>query len=331
MSRSMLALVGGSGPDWETREVAVPTPGAGQVLVRVWAAGVNRADLGMLGGSYNPAGMVRGGEFTAGLELAGEVEGVGPGVDGVEAGDRVMAAALGSFAAFALVDHRHLMPVPSSLAWTDAASLPVGLSTEHDALGQAGFGAGDRVLVVGATSGVGLLGVQLAKALGAGLVIATTTSPAKVDALREVGADLVVDTTTGSLPDAVLAATGGAGADVVIDHVGGRGFGDLLPATRVRGTIVNVGRLGGRRATVDLDQLAFRRLRVQGTTFSIRSAEERADVYAAVTRHALPTVADGRVRPVVDTVVPFAEAQRAADRMRSNEAVGKIVLEMPPG
>jgi NADPH:quinone reductase len=331
MSRSMLALVGGSGPDWETREVAVPTPGAGQVLVRVWAAGVNRADLGMLGGSYNPAGMARGGEFTAGLELAGEVEGVGPGVDGVEAGDRVMAAALGSFAGFALVDHRHLMPVPSSLAWTDAASLPVGLSTEHDALGQAGFGAGDRVLVVGATSGVGMLGVQLAKALGAGLVIATTTSPAKAGALREVGADLVVDTTAGSLPDAVLAATGGAGADVVIDHVGGPGFGDLLPATRVRGTIVNVGRLGGRRATVDLDQLAFRRLRVQGTTFSIRSAEERADVYAAVTRDALPTVADRRVRPVVDTVVPFADAQRAADRMRSNEAVGKIVLEMPPG
>jgi NADPH:quinone reductase len=331
MSRSMLALVGGSGPASEMREVAVPVPGPGQVLVRVGAAGVNRADLGMLAGSYNPAGMTRGGEFTAGLELAGEVEGVGPDVDGVEAGDRVMAATLGSFAAFALVDHRHLMPVPSSLSWTDAASLPVGLSTEHDALAQAGFQAGDRVLVVGATSGVGMVGVQLAKALGAARVIATTTSPAKVGALRDVGADLVVDTTAGSLPDAVLSATGGAGADVVIDHVGGAGFGDLLPATRVRGTIVNVGRLAGPRTTVDLDQLAFRRLRVQGTTFSIRSAEERADVYAAVTHAALPTVADGRVRPVVDTVVPFAEAQRAADRMRSNEAIGKIVLEMPPG
>src|SRR5262245_5841980 len=205
MSRSMLALVGGSGPDWVMREVAVPAPGAGQVLVRVWAAGVNRADLGMLGGSYNPAGMVRGGEFTAGLELAGEVEGVGPGVDGVEAGDRVMAAALGSFAAFALVDHRHLMPVPSSLAWTDAASLPVGLSTEHDALGQAGFGAGDRVLVVGATSGVGMLGVQLAKALGAGLVVATTTSATKVGALTAIGAGLVIDTGAGSMIEAVLA------------------------------------------------------------------------------------------------------------------------------
>jgi len=331
MSGSMLALVGGSGPRWELREVAVPAPGPGQVLVRVRAAGVNRADLGMLAGNYNPAGMARGGEFTAGLELAGEVEDVGTGVDGVDAGDRVMAATLGSFAAFAPVDHRHLMPVPSSLGWTDAAALPVGLSTEHDALLQAGFQLGDRVLIVGATSGVGMLGVQLAKALGAALVIATTTSPGKVGALRDVGADLVVDTTAGSVTEAVLAATGGAGADVVLDHVGGPGFGDLLPATRVRGTIVNVGRLGGPRATVDLDQLAFRRLRLQGTTFSIRSAEERADVYAAVTRDALPTVVDGRVRPVVDTVVPFADAQQAAERMRSNEAVGKIVLELPSG
>jgi NADPH:quinone reductase len=330
MRGSMLSLVGGAGPGWEVRDVAVPAPAPGQVLVRVRAAGVNRADLGMLAGSYNPGGRERGGEYTAGLELAGEVEAAGPGVDGIEPGDRVMAATLGSFAAFALVDARHLMPVPSSLSWTDAAALPVGLSTEHDALIQAGFGAGDRVVIVGATSGVGMLGVQLAKALGAGLVIATTTSPAKTGALADVGADLVVDTTAGTIPEAVLAATGGAGADVVIDHVGGPGFGDLLPATRVRGTIVNVGRLAGPRATVDLDQLAFRRLRVQGTTFSIRTAEERAEVYAAVTRDALPTVADGRVRPIVDTVVPFGEAQRAVERMRSNQAVGKIVLEMPP-
>jgi len=327
MNRSMPALVGGNGPDWEVHDVAIPVPGPGQVLVQVRAAGVNRADLGMLAGRY-PAGGP-GGEFTAGLELAGEVEAVGSGVDGVEPGDRVMAAALGSFAGFALVDHRHLMPVPTSLSWTDAAALPVGLSTEHDALVQAGFGAGDRVVIVGATSGVGMLGVQLAKALGAALVVATTTSAAKVGALTAIGAGLVIDTSAGSMIEAVLAATGGSGADVVIDHVGGPGFGDLLPATRVRGTIVNVGRLAGPRASVDLDQLAFRRLRVLGTTFSIRSAEERAEVYAAVTRDALPTVADGRVRAVVDTVVPFDEAHRAADRMRSNDAVGKIVLEMP--
>jgi NADPH:quinone reductase-like Zn-dependent oxidoreductase len=332
MSGTMPALVVGAGRDWELRTVERPEPGPGQVLVRVRAAGLNRADLAMLQGRYPGCGRSADG-YTAGLELAGEVaavgDDVGEGAGGVAPGDRVMAAALGSFATYALVDHRHLMPVPEGLSWTDAGGLPVAIATEHDALGQAGLRAGDRVVIVGATSGVGMLGVQLAKALGASLVVATTRSPAKAGSLRAVGADVVVDPTTEDLPAAVGAATDGRGADVVIDHVGGDRFGDLLPATRVQGTIVNVGRLGGPRATVDLDQLAFRRLRILGTTFSIRTAEERAEVYAAVVREALPTVADGRVHPIVDRVVPFDRVQEAAARMRSNEAVGKIVLEMP--
>jgi NADPH:quinone reductase-like Zn-dependent oxidoreductase len=282
-------------------------------------------------GAYNPGGTA-GNVFTAGLELAGEVEAVGPNVTAVAVGDRVMAASAGAFASFALVDHRHAMPVPRSLDWTDAAALPVGLSTEHDALvTQGGFTAGDRVLITGASSGVGMLGVQLARALGAALVIATTTSEAKRGALAATGADVVVDTETEKLPEVVKNATGGAGVDVVVDHVGGPRFAELLPATRIRGTIVNVGRLAGRRSTIGLDQLSFRRLRVQGTTFSVRTAEERADVYAALCADVLPAVADGGVRPIVDRVVPFDEAQRAADRMRSNRAVGKIVLEMLPG
>jgi NADPH:quinone reductase-like Zn-dependent oxidoreductase len=256
--------------------------------------------------------------------------------------------------------------MPEGLSWTDAGGLPVADATEHDALVQAGFRPGDRVVVVGATSGVGMIGVQLARALGASAVVATTTSPAKAAALRAVGADVVIDPTTDDLPAAVAAATDGRGADVVIDHVGGDRFGDLLAATRIQGTIVKVGRLAGprayglftssrppwsvlpapaasqraarataapsgasSRASVDLDRLAFRRLRILGTTFSIRTAEERAEVYAAVVREALPTVADGRVRPIVDRVVPLERAQEAADRMRSNEAVGKIVLAVP--
>jgi NADPH:quinone reductase len=219
--------------------------------------------------------------------------------------------------------------MPEGLSWTDAGGLPVADATEHDALVQAGFRPGDRVVVVGATSGVGMIGVQLARALGASAVVATTTSSAKAAALRAVGADVVIDPTTDDLPAAVAAATDGRGADVVIDHVGGDRFGDLLAAMRIQGTIVNVGRLAGPRASVDLDRLAFRRLRILGTTFSIRTAEERAEVYAAVVRDALPTIADGRVRPIVDRVVPFDRAQEAADRMRSNEAVGKIVLAIP--
>ncbi len=328
MPARMVALVGGVGPQWERREIDVPVPRPGQLLVRVRAAGLNRADLHMLRGTYNPtASTLR--TFTAGLELAGEVAVVGAGVEGFEVGDRVMGTTLGAFAPFALVDHRHVIPVSAALSWTDAAALPVGLTTEHDALvTQAGFEAGQHVLITGATSGVGLVGVQLAKALGASSVTATTTSPSKTDALLHAGADHVVDTTESRLSDSVAALTGGAGVDVTLDHVGGDLFAELLSATRSLGTIVNIGRLGGSSATVDLDQLAFRRLRVIGTTFSIRTAEERGQVFAALRADVLPALADGRILPIVDSVFTFDDAQFAADRAGSNEAIGKIVIEM---
>ena len=325
----MRALVGGAAPDWEFREVDVPVPGPGQILVRVHAAGLNRADLYMLEGGYSPSTKT-GHIYVAGLELAGEVEAAGAGVQNLAVGDRVMASTLGAFAPFALLDHRHAIAVPASLGWTDAAALPVGLSTEHDALvTQAGFSAGDSVLIAGATSSVGLVGIQLAKALGAGLVIGTTTSDDKASRLTNAGADLVVNTKTDSLVEKVTEATGGAGVDIALDHVGGQVFADLLPATRIGGMIVNIGRLGGPESTINLDQLSFRRLRVRGTTFSVRTPEERAEVYAALVADVLPAVAEGRIRPLVDRVFAFDDALEAADYMRSNQAVGKIVLELP--
>jgi NADPH:quinone reductase-like Zn-dependent oxidoreductase len=325
---TMKALVGGMGPDWVLDEVPVPVPAKDQVLVRVWAAGVNRADLLMLEGAYNPEATWHTTTFVAGLELPGEVAVVGEDVSGVKVGDRVMAATRFAFAPFAPVDYRHLIPVPESTSWTDAAALPVGLTTEHDALTQAGFTTGQRVLITAATSGVGLLGVQVAKALGASLVMGTTNSAAHVDAARAVGTDLVVDTSRDDLTAAVLAATDGAGVDVVLDHVGGAAFCELLAATHPRGTIINIGRLAGRTATVDLDLLAFRRLRVLGTTFSIRSDEERGEVAAAVKAEVVPAVAAGRIRPVVDRVIPFADALKAAELMRASAVTGKIVLDL---
>ncbi|HEY5858359.1 MAG TPA: zinc-binding dehydrogenase [Aldersonia sp.] len=323
------ALVGGLAPEWAYRDVEVPGPGPGQILVRVRLAALNRADLYMLAGTYSPNTKTSD-VFTAGLELAGEVEAVGTGVSTFAVGDRVMGAGLGAFAGHALIDHRHALAVPASLSWTDAAALPVGLATEHDALvTQGGFAAGERVLVVGATTGIGLIGVQLAKALGAGLVVATTTSDTKARTLREVGADVVVNTMTDSLVEVVHGVTDGAGVDLVLDHIGGQLFAQLLSATRVRGSIVNIGRLGGAQTTIDLDVVSFRRLRVQGTTFSVRTAEERGDVYAALATEVLPVVADGRVRPVVDRVFPFGAAHEAADYLRSGAPVGKLVLEMP--
>lgn len=328
MLNTMRALVGGVGPDWQPRDLAVPTPGPGQILIRVRAAALNRADLYMLEGSYSPNSKTSN-VYTAGLELAGEVAAVGAGVDGVAVGDRVSAAGLGAFAEYAVLDHRHAIAVPASLSWAEAAALPVGLATEHDALvTQAGFTAGQRVLIVGASSAIGLIAVQLAKAFGASLVVATTTSEAKKAALTEAGADAVVNTATENLPEAVNAATAGAGVDVVLDHVGGALFGQTFAATRIRGTIVNIGRLAGPEATIDLNQLAFRRLRVLGTTFSVRTPDELAAVCAALVPDVLPAVADGRIRPVVDRVFAFNEALKAAQYLRSNQAIGKVVLEM---
>ena len=325
---TMPALLGGLGAEWELRDVDVPTPGPGQVLVRVRAAALNRADLYMLEGTYNPGGAARS-TYTAGLELAGEVEAVGEGVEGVCVDDRVMAAMLGGFARYALVDHRHLMPVPPSVGWTEAGALPVGLQTEHDALvTQCGFRSGQSVLITGASSGMGTIGIQLAKALGSRIVLATTTSDAKVEALKAVGADVVVNTTTMPLAETVL-ATAREGVDIVLDHVGGQVFADALSATRIRGTLINIGRLAGGESTISLDRLAFRRLRVIGTTFSIRTAEERAEVCAALAPVVLPAVGDGRIRPVIDAVFSLEDFKQAAERMRSSRAIGKIVLEIP--
>ena len=328
MTSTMRAFVGGAGPDWEIREIPIPTPGPGQILIRVRAAGLNRADLYMLEGSYSP-NTKTGNVYAAGLEMAGEVAAVGPDVTSVAVGERVCAAGLGAFGEYAVLDHRHAIAIPESLSWIDAAALPVGLATEHDALvTQAGFSAGNSVLVVGATSAIGLIAVQLAKAFGASLVIGTTTSDAKAHAFKEIGADVVINTRTENLADVVIAATSGAGVDIVLDHVGGDLFAHTLGATRIGGTVVNIGRLGGAQSTIDLNQLSFRRLRLVGTTFSVRTPDELAGVCAALVPDVLTAVADGRIRPVVDRVFAFDDALKAADYLRSNEAIGKVVIEM---
>jgi NADPH:quinone reductase-like Zn-dependent oxidoreductase len=268
---TMRVLVGGAGPDREVRDVEMPTPGPGQLLIRVRAAALNRADLYMLEGSYQPNSKTQT-VYTAGLELAGEVEAVGTDAQDFAVGERVMGSTLGAFGAYALLAHRHAIAVPESLRWIEAAALPVGLSTAHDALvTQAGFKAGDSVLVVGATSSVGLLAVELARALGADPIIATTTSGRKAANLKAAGAHVVINTATEYLAEGVMDATGGVGVDITLDHVGGRLFAELFMATRIGGTIVNIGRLAGPQCTINLDQLSFRRLNVRGTTFSVRA------------------------------------------------------------
>lgn len=322
----MRALIGGTGKDeWELREIDRPAQ-LGALGIQVMAAGVNRADLYALEGSYT-ANSQEEGVFTAGMEIAGVVETGSPLAGHLPAGTRVMGITTGAFADYALGHPRLVVPIPDRLSFEEAAALPVGLITEHDALvTQAGFTAGDTVLIVGGTSAIGLIGIQLAKALGAGKVIATTTSESKRAALVRAGADATVDTRTEDLAEAVLAATDGKGADVTLDHVGGELFAKLPEATAVGGRIVSIGRLAGSATTIDLDTIAFRRQKLIGTTFSIRTRAELGEVVAALADEVLPAVADGRIRPHLDSVHPATEAAAVAQRLRDNAATGKIVL-----
>jgi len=321
----MRALIGGRGPDWILDEVDPPGQ-LGAIRIQVHAAGLNRADLYALEGSYT-ANSQGEGPFTAGMEVAGVVEAGSLLTPHLPAGTRVMGITAGAFADYALCHPRLVVPVPDRLSCEEAAALPVGLITEHDALvTQAGFKPGDCVLIVGGTSSVGLIGIQLAKALGAGTVIATTTSESKRAALSDAGADVTVSTATEGLAAAVLAATGGKGASITLDHVGGGLFATLPSATAVGGTIVSIGRLAGPATELNLDAIAFRRQKLIGTTFSIRTRTELGDVVAALGEQVLPAVAAGKITPLLDTVYPVTRAKEAAGRLRANGATGKIVL-----
>lgn len=322
---TMRALIGGKGRDWSVEHVDLPEQ-LGAIRIQVMAAGLNRADLYALEGSYTANSQAEG-PFTAGMEVAGVVETSSLLAPHLPVGTRVMGITVGAFADYALCHPRMLVPIPDGLSFDEAATLPVGLITEHDALvTQAGFTAGSSVLVVGATSSIGLVGIQLAKALGAGTVIATTTSANKAALLLNAGADLAVDTVTEDLAAAVLAATDGKGADFTLDHVGGDLFTALPAATAVGGTIVSIGRLAGPAAGINLDTLAFRRQKLIGTTFSIRTRTELGDVVSALADDVLPAVEDGRIAPRLDSVHPAGRAKEAADLLRANGATGKIVL-----
>ncbi|MEV0339036.1 zinc-binding dehydrogenase [Nocardia sp. NPDC050713] len=321
----MRALIGGKGPDWVLEERGLPTQ-LGAIRVQVMAAGLNRADLYALEGDYT-ANSQGEGPFTAGMEIAGVVETSSPLAPHLPVGTRVMGITVGAFADYALCHPRLVVPIPDRLGFEEAATLPVGLITEHDALvTQAGFRSGDSVLLVGGTSSIGLIGIQLAKALGAGTIVATTTSDSKRAALLEAGADVAVDTSAEDLTAAVLAATGGKGAVITLDHVGGELFTQLPGATAIGGTIVSIGRLAGPGTRIDLNTIAFRRQRLLGTTFSIRTRAELAEVVAALADRVLPAVAEGKIAPRLDSVHAADAAETAARRLRDNAATGKIVL-----
>ena len=325
MTDTMRALIGGRGSQWALDEIPVPQPGPGQVLIRNRASATNNADLPMLDDA-DPAHGGTGEEFTAGFEYAGEIAALGEDVGTWRIGDPVMGTFPGAFAEYLVADHRFVLPRPQEISPEVACALPTALLTEFGALTAAGFVSGQSVLSTGASSGIGMIGVQIAKALGASQVIATTRSADKRELLTGLGADTVIVTGEEDLPQAVLAATDGRGADVVLDHVAGDTFAQCLLATAADGHIVNIGRLAGPASTIDLDALSFRHLTVAGVSFGFSRDWETVPILKALQDRVLPAVGRGDIAPVIDTTVVVTDLQQAVDRLRSGDAVGKIVL-----
>jgi NADPH2:quinone reductase len=308
-------------------EVPEPEPQGAQVKVRVRAGGLNRADLGIAKGHAH--GATGGAGTVLGMEWAGEVVALGPEARGVAIGDRVMGSGTAAFADYTLADHGRVFPIPDGMDDVHAASLPLALTTMHNALVTVGgLTRGQSVLIQGASSGVGLMGLQIARLKGAQPVIGSSTSLERRARLTEFGASLAIDPRDDGWADAVLAATGGNGVDLVIDQVSASTINRTLAATRVQGRIVNVGRLGGSRGEFDFDLHAARRISYIGVTFRTRSIEEIRAIFSAVRADIWPQVASGALALPIDKVFAFADIAGAYAHMEANRHLGKIVVTM---
>ena len=298
-----------------------PTPRPGQVLIRIAAAGVNRPDLVQREGKYPPP---PGAPDILGLEVAGRIAAVGEGVTRWAVGDRVCALlGGGGYAELAVVDARHALPIPDGLTDVEAAALPETLFTVFANVFEAGgLKAGETLLIHGATSGIGVAAIQMAKAAGA-RVIATSRGAAKAQAARALGADVSLDATTDDLAEHIKAE---GGADVVLDMVGAA-YADLnQKALKAGGRWVVIATLTGARAEIDLARLMVKRIVLTGSTLRSRPADEKARLAQAVEAVVWPWVASGAVRPRVEATFPLEKAALAHLRLEAGDHVGKIVL-----
>lgn len=318
----------GDGAGLEIREVADPPPPSGsEVLLRVKAAGVNRADLIQKKGLYPPPPGFS--PNIPGLEFAGEVAAVGPDVKGLSIGDRVFGITAGEGQAeYLTVDHSLVAKIPEDLSFSEAAAIPEAFVTAHDAVvTQAGLSRGETLLIHAVGSGVGLAALQIGKAIGA-TVLGTSRSDEKLQRCREFGLGKGIDTSIASdFTESVFSATGGRGSDVILDLVGASYFEQNLKCLAPKGRLMLVGLTGGRKAEFDLGVALAKRLTIKGTVLRSRSAEEKASAMKGFESDIVPLFASGTIRPNLDRVFSFDEVERAYSYLESNESFGKVVLE----
>ena len=315
-----IAVEGGKGPASALKPVRLPIPEAseGQILIQVKAAGVNRPDLIQRMGMYPPP---PGAPDTMGLEVAGIV---GKAAGRWKAGDRVCALlGGGGYAEYAVVDARHALPIPDALTFEEAAGLPETVFTvyanvfEHGALK-----AGETFLLHGATSGIGVTAIQMAKAAGA-KVIATGRGADKAAAAKALGADVAVDVTAQDFAEVAKAE---GGVDVVLDMVGGDYFAKNLDALKTGGRIVYIAALAGGEISVPIFRIMQKRAVITGSTLRPRDADEKARLTAEVERVVWPWIAAGKIKPQIDKTFPLEEAGAAQAHLEAGAHVGKVIL-----
>jgi NADPH:quinone reductase len=302
----------------------LPRLADGEVLVKVKAAGVNRPDVMQRQGLYPPPA---GATDIPGLEIAGEVVALGPGAARWKLGDEVMALVVGGgYAEYCAAHESHALPLPRGLTPIEAAAIPETFFTVwHNAFERGRLRAGETLLIHGGSSGIGTTAIQLAKAFGA-RVVTTAGSAEKCDACRRLGADVAVNYRAQDFVAATKAATDGKGADVVLDMVGGDYIERNYEAAAVEGRIVQIAVQGSPKATVDFRRIMLKRLTHTGSTLRARSVPDKGAIAHAVERHVLPLIAAGKVRPVIDSTFPLAQASAAHARMEASAHIGKIVL-----
>ena len=323
--RAVVIDTKGGTPVPRVAEIPDPSPGPSEVLVRVRATALNRADLLQVQGLYPPP---PGESDVPGLECAGDVEATGDDVGSWQVGDRVMALlAGGGHGEKVAVPTGQLMPIPGHMSYEKAAALPeVALTSWTNLVHEGDLGQGGSVLITAAASGVGTFAVQLARELGARVLVAGRHL-GRLERLRELGADACLELGEG-LPRAVREATGGQGVDLVMDLAGGPGVAGLMKALKTRGRLVLVGLLAGPRAEIDLSEVLRRRLSLVGSVLRGRSREEKARLVRDFHVFASERLEDGRLRPVTDRTYPFADAAEAYAQMERGGVLGKLILKM---
>ena len=311
----------------ELRDVAMPTAGPTQALVKVHAAGLNRGEFIKGHGLHGSQGAK-----AIGMEAAGEIVAIGDKVSAMSSfkvGDRVMARCGASFSEFALMNVQEMMTIPDSMSWEEAASVPITFLVTYDLLVQQGkLKTNDWMLINGVSSGVGVASLQMGKALGA-KVIGTSGSQTKLNQLMPLGLDLGICSRSADFYATVMSTTEGKGVQLVVNTVGGSVFEESFKCLSFQGRLGTVGYVDGvLHAPLDIEALHAKRLTLFGVSNKMRSPDQRAEPVQGFIKDILPAFAEGKIRTCIDSVFEFKDLVGAKARMESNSHVGKIVLKV---